>query len=108
MNKNMENSEHLLHETVVRLSSVLSQRLLQIRSKTDRYRRSFLPTAISINLRLTVLHERDLTQPIMTDRRDGLNFPLFLSALLQLCIHNVPSLVYWGLGGKQIGFYLSL
>uniref|UniRef100_A0A8C6LZA4 Reverse transcriptase domain-containing protein n=2 Tax=Nothobranchius furzeri TaxID=105023 RepID=A0A8C6LZA4_NOTFU len=46
--KIMDNPEHSLHKTVRQRKSVFSQRLLQFRCNTDRYWRSFLPTAIVI------------------------------------------------------------
>ncbi|XP_054598293.1 uncharacterized protein [Nothobranchius furzeri] len=42
----MDNPEHSLHKTVRQRKSVFSQRLLQFGCNTDRYWRSFLPTAI--------------------------------------------------------------
>nr|XP_054590879.1 uncharacterized protein LOC129154750 [Nothobranchius furzeri] len=42
----MDNPERSLHKTVRQRKSVFSQRLLQFRCNTDRYWRSFLPTAI--------------------------------------------------------------
>ena len=53
-----DNSEHLLHNTVIQQQSVFSQRLLQI-CNTDLYRRSFLNTGITIyNESLKWLHVR--------------------------------------------------
>ncbi|MEQ2163407.1 hypothetical protein GOODEAATRI_029743 [Goodea atripinnis] len=41
----MKNPKHPLHQTVLQQQSVFNQRLHQICCKTERYRRSFLPTA---------------------------------------------------------------
>ena len=46
--KIMEDSSHPLHNTVKKQQSVFSERLVQVRCKTERYRRSFLPAAISL------------------------------------------------------------
>jgi len=45
----MDNEEHPLHLTLVRQRSSFSDRLLQLRCRTDRYRKSFLPHAISLH-----------------------------------------------------------
>ena len=45
----MEDSSHPLHNTLIKQQSVFSERLLQVRCKTERYRRSFLPAAISLH-----------------------------------------------------------
>ena len=47
--KMMEDSSHPLHDTVIKQQSVFSERLLQVRCKTERYKRSFLPAAISLH-----------------------------------------------------------
>merc|ERR1712035_214296 len=46
--KIMEDSSHPLHNTVKKQKSVFSERLVQVRCKTERYRRSFLPSAICL------------------------------------------------------------
>ena len=47
--KMMEDSSHPLQNTVIKQQSVFSERLLQVRCKMERYRRSFLPAAISLH-----------------------------------------------------------
>ncbi|XP_051808801.1 HIG1 domain family member 1A, mitochondrial isoform X1 [Acanthochromis polyacanthus] len=44
----MDNSSHPLHRTVVELSSSFSMRLRHPQCKKERYRRSFIPTAIRL------------------------------------------------------------
>ena len=44
----MDNTSHPLHDTVGALSSSFSSRLLQPRCRKERYRRSFIPTAIRL------------------------------------------------------------
>ena len=44
----MDNKQHPLHQTVDRQRSNFSHRLLQLRCRRDRYRKSFLPNAIAL------------------------------------------------------------
>ena len=44
----IDNDQHPLHHTVVRQRSTFSHRLLQLRCPRDRYRKSFLPHAITL------------------------------------------------------------
>ena len=44
----MDNTSHPLHDTVESLSSSFSSRLLHPRCKKERYRRSFIPTAVRL------------------------------------------------------------
>ncbi|KAM4580370.1 uncharacterized protein PAE49_005246 [Odontesthes bonariensis] len=44
----MDNKQHPLHHTVDRQRSTFSHRLLQLRCRRDRYRKSFLPHAITL------------------------------------------------------------
>ena len=44
----MDNQEHPLHHLVDRQRSTFSNRLVQLRCRKDRYRKSFLPTAIRL------------------------------------------------------------
>ena len=44
----IDNDQHPLHHTVVRQRSTFSHRLLQLRCRRDRYRKSFLPHAITL------------------------------------------------------------
>ncbi|XP_072006908.1 leucine-rich repeat-containing protein 2 isoform X1 [Engystomops pustulosus] len=44
----LENSSHPLHETVVALGSIFSDRLLHPKCERERYRKSFLPAAIRL------------------------------------------------------------
>ena len=44
----MDNDQHPLHHTVDRQRSTFSHRLLQLRCRRDRYRKSFLPHAITL------------------------------------------------------------
>lgn len=46
--RNMDNSEHPLHETILQLLSVFNRRLLQFRCSTDCYRKNFLSAAIMV------------------------------------------------------------
>ena len=43
----MDNNAHPLHNLTIKQQSVFSGRLLQLRCTKDRYRKSFLPTAIA-------------------------------------------------------------
>ena len=45
----MDNPSHPLHETVGALSSSFSSRLIHPRCKKERYRRSFIPTAVRLH-----------------------------------------------------------
>ena len=56
----MDNTTHPLHNLLVRQQIVFSRRLLQFRCNKDRYRRSFLPTAIAINNESPLCRERRL------------------------------------------------
>ncbi|KAK0147064.1 RNA-directed DNA polymerase from mobile element jockey [Merluccius polli] len=44
----MDNDQHPLYQTVDRQRSIFSHRLLQLRCRRDRYRKSFLPQAITL------------------------------------------------------------
>ncbi|KAK0135417.1 RNA-directed DNA polymerase from mobile element jockey [Merluccius polli] len=44
----MDNDQHPLYQTVDRQRSIFSHRLLQLRCRRDRYRKSFLPHAITL------------------------------------------------------------
>ena len=44
----IDNDQHPLHHTVVRQRSTFSHRLLQLCCRRDRYRKSFLPHAITL------------------------------------------------------------
>ncbi|KAK0147391.1 hypothetical protein N1851_013140 [Merluccius polli] len=44
----IDNDQHPLHHTVVRQRSTFSHRLLQLRCRRDRYRKSFMPHAITL------------------------------------------------------------
>ena len=46
--KIMEDNSHPLHNSVKKQKSVFSERLVQVRCRTERYRRSFLPAAICL------------------------------------------------------------
>ena len=47
--KMMKDSSHPLHQTVIKQKSVFSERLLQVHCRSERYKRSFLPAAISLH-----------------------------------------------------------